>query len=228
MTDPLPINEIFETIQGEGHWSGTPAVFVRLQGCDVGCPWCDTKHTWDLDPRDEIPVGAMLVKDGSSRQWAMVPVSMIAAQVQLYRSRHVVITGGEPCVHDLTPLTTSLIEQTGRDVQIETSGTYPVLCHPKAWITVAPKLDMPGGLDVRADVLARANEIKMPVGKPDDVMALLDLMDRHSAIEALRVQGMVSLQPLSLSAKATRLCAANAIANGFRVSLQTHALVAWR
>ena len=41
-----PINEIFQTIQGEGVFTGLPAIFVRLQGCPVGCPWCDTRHTW--------------------------------------------------------------------------------------------------------------------------------------------------------------------------------------
>ena len=45
----LNINEMFETIQGEGAHTGIPSIFVRLQGCPVGCPWCDTKHTWTLD-----------------------------------------------------------------------------------------------------------------------------------------------------------------------------------
>ena len=42
----LKINEIFDTIQGEAFYTGTPATFIRLQGCPVGCHWCDTKHTW--------------------------------------------------------------------------------------------------------------------------------------------------------------------------------------
>ncbi|MBN0735034.1 7-carboxy-7-deazaguanine synthase QueE, partial [Pseudomonas aeruginosa] len=42
-----PINEMFQTLQGEGYFTGVPAIFIRLQGCPVGCAWCDTKHTWD-------------------------------------------------------------------------------------------------------------------------------------------------------------------------------------
>lgn len=41
-----PINEMFQTLQGEGYFTGVPAIFIRLQGCPVGCAWCDTKHTW--------------------------------------------------------------------------------------------------------------------------------------------------------------------------------------
>lgn len=42
-----PINEMFQTLQGEGYFTGVPAIFIRLQGCPVGCAWCDTKHTWE-------------------------------------------------------------------------------------------------------------------------------------------------------------------------------------
>jgi 7-carboxy-7-deazaguanine synthase len=48
-----PINEMFQTLQGEGYFTGVPAIFIRLQGCPVGCAWCDTKHTWDkLEDRE--------------------------------------------------------------------------------------------------------------------------------------------------------------------------------
>ncbi|EON4402328.1 TPA: 7-carboxy-7-deazaguanine synthase QueE, partial [Escherichia coli] len=48
-----PINEMFQTLQGEGYFTGVPAIFIRLQGCPVGCAWCDTKHTWEkLEDRE--------------------------------------------------------------------------------------------------------------------------------------------------------------------------------
>ena len=49
----IRVNEIFFTIQGEAAFTGTPAIFVRLQGCAVGCGWCDTKHTWSTNEKEE-------------------------------------------------------------------------------------------------------------------------------------------------------------------------------
>lgn len=57
-----PINEIFQTIQGEGVFTGVPAVFIRLQGCPVGCSWCDTKQTWDKEPAKETTLGDIALK----------------------------------------------------------------------------------------------------------------------------------------------------------------------
>ncbi len=57
-----PVNELFETLQGEGSFTGVPAIFVRLQGCPVGCPWCDTRHTWDLRPEAETSIAVVVEK----------------------------------------------------------------------------------------------------------------------------------------------------------------------
>jgi 7-carboxy-7-deazaguanine synthase len=218
----LPINEIFETIQGEGYYTGRASIFIRMQGCPVGCPWCDTKHTWDVAPGREIDRGEMMTKDAvGDDRWAFMDVADIEAQLQEYRSRHVVITGGEPAMHDLSELTTRLIERGGRSVQIETSGTYPVRCHPLTWVTVAPKIDMPGGRPIDRTALARANEIKMPVGKPEDILALHRLISSGD----IDPDALISVSPLSLSRKATDLCIANAIANNWRLSVQTHAML---
>ena len=56
MSDELPVMEEFFTIQGEGKYSGTPAYFIRLGGCDVGCVWCDVKESWDaaLHPQCKV------------------------------------------------------------------------------------------------------------------------------------------------------------------------------
>lgn len=78
---------------------------------------------------------------------------------QGYTARHVVITGGEPCIHDLLPLT-DLLEKNGFSCQIETSGTHEVRCTPNARVTVSPKLNMRGGYEVLSQALERANEIK--------------------------------------------------------------------
>jgi 7-carboxy-7-deazaguanine synthase len=228
-SDPLPVNELFETVQGEGFHTGTPAVFIRLQGCPVGCPWCDTKYTWaDPEIAREISAGDVVTKNLGEESFGWMSVSSMVELVSQYRSKHVVITGGEPCLYDLLPLTTELIAA-GKRVQIETSGTFAVQCDPGTWVTVSPKIGMPGGLELRDAALARADELKMPVGKPDDVVMLFELLDRCGKLLTVR-GGMerVYLQPLSLSRKATDLCVQSAIANGFKLSLQTHAMTGIR
>ena len=220
----LPVNEIFETIQGEGAHSGTPAVFIRLQGCPVGCPWCDTKHTWERGASGERNCANILEKTISAPTWAPFDTENLLDVVTTLRPRHVVITGGEPCLHDLEPLTAALIELAGRRVQIETSGTQPIRADRRTWVTVSPKIAMPGGFKVRPDALARADEIKMPVGRPEDIENLLVLL----AAERHQPSVPVFLQPLSTSRKATELCVAAASANDFRISVQLHALLGWR
>lgn len=222
--DELPVNEVFSTIQGEGLLAGTPATFVRLQGCAVGCPWCDTRFTWDLNQTRRISPRDMLFKEESgSDAWAAMTVPLVVVAVAARRPRHVVITGGEPCEHDLTALTEAL-HGIGKSTQIETSGTRAIRCAPGTHVTLSPKIGMPGGYEVRDDAIARADEIKMPVGKMDDVIRLLALLSR----EQHRPGTPVLLQPISRSARAMELCVQNATANNWRVSVQLHALTGWR
>jgi 7-carboxy-7-deazaguanine synthase len=223
--DDLPVNELFQTIQGEATHAGRPSVFLRLQGCPVGCPWCDTRHTWVVDPVMETDDWAEVtaLKGESSPTWALVPVETLISLIAKLRANHVVLTGGEPCMYDLRPLSAGLIDA-GRTVQVETSGTHLIQVDQRAWVTVSPKVHMPGGLVVGDDALARADEIKMPIGKPSDLVTLFALLDRG----AHRPDVPIWLQPLSLSRKATDLCREAAIANNFRISLQLHALAGWR
>src|SRR4051812_36924026 len=109
MPETFAINEIFQSIQGEARHAGAPSVFVRLQGCAVGCPWCDTKHTWDIDPGQEVSTEAMLAKEEDASTFASMTQADILAVVGPFNARHVVITGGEPCAYDLRSLTEELI-----------------------------------------------------------------------------------------------------------------------
>jgi 7-carboxy-7-deazaguanine synthase len=140
----LPVNEIFGSIQGEAHWTGMPSMFVRLQGCDVGCPWCDTKATWERGV--QIDYDAMLNKIWDAATYAALTPAVIATLVNGSNARHVVITGGEPCMFDLHRLCDALHD--GHTVQIETSGTEPIRAPEWAWITLSPKIAMPGGKTV--------------------------------------------------------------------------------
>lgn len=215
----IPVNEVFETIQGEATYTGTPSVFIRLQGCPVGCGWCDTKHTWAKG--DKVSVEEMLEKTEDAATYADISSEALIAMLDGFDANHVVITGGEPCIHDLTEWTKAVCK-TGRTVQIETSGTHDIKAADEAFVTVSPKVNMPGKLVVLYEALQRANEIKMPVGKQHDIDVLLS-----EVIPYIR-KVPVWLQPLSQNKGATELCVRRAIQNGWKVSIQTHKYIGVR
>lgn len=140
----LPVMEHFYTLQGEGVHQGKAAYFIRLAGCDVGCVWCDVKESWEADKH---------------------PVYSIEELVQFVTAtpaRIVVITGGEPLLHDLMPLSAAL-HTAGLRVHIETSGSSP-LSGELDWITLSPKkFKAP-----LADVLPFASELKIVVFNKSD------------------------------------------------------------
>ena len=140
-----PIVETFHSIQGEGGWTGTNAFFIRLAGCDVGCPWCDTKKSWSTKPHPQMAV------------------SDLVQQAQAARPFMVVITGGEPLMHDLVPLT-QLLRQAGLRIHLETSGAYP-LSGQFDWISLSPKQFKPP----RPDSYAHADELKVVIANEDDL-----------------------------------------------------------
>lgn len=99
------ISEIFTSIQGEGPSAGTPSVFVRLQGCAVGCSWCDTKYSWDPRGGRTMSLEALL--------------AAVTAEVP----GNVVVTGGEPLEHAAFVAVIAALKATGRRVEVETAGT---------------------------------------------------------------------------------------------------------
>ncbi|WP_241608356.1 7-carboxy-7-deazaguanine synthase QueE [Rosenbergiella epipactidis] len=214
-----PINEMFQTLQGEGFYTGAPAIFIRLQGCPVGCSWCDTKHTWEKYADQQQPLTAIVHKSAESEAWADASVEQLLAVIaeQGWTAKHIVITGGEPALYDLTHLTEQL-EQQGFQCQIETSGTHPIQCSAATWVTVSPKVNMRGGYDVLNSALLRANEVKHPVGRQRDIDAL-DLLLSQVPPSTERI---IALQPISCKKAATELCIATCIARNWRFSMQTH------
>jgi organic radical activating enzyme len=115
----LPLMEDFYTIQGEGHYQGQAAYFIRLGGCDVGCVWCDVKESWDATAHP------------------LTSVADITKRAKASGTVTVVVTGGEPLMYDLTDLTLSL-NNTGMRTHLETSGVYP-LTGTWDWICLSPK-----------------------------------------------------------------------------------------
>lgn len=115
----LPVMEYFHTIQGEGFHTGRSAFFIRLGGCDVGCVWCDVKESWDEAAHPKISTEKLIDFIKNSH------------------AEFVVITGGEPAMHDLTDLTKSLRNQHIYSA-IETSGCYPLIGEID-WYCFSPK-----------------------------------------------------------------------------------------
>lgn len=216
------INEVFESLQGEGSYTGLPSIFVRLQGCPVGCPWCDTKHTWTVDPELQKSDVQVMAESEESAHWFEHDSQQLLNLFSKhgYVAKHIVITGGEPCLYDLTELTTTLLEH-GNSVQIETSGTYEILAHPDTWVTVSPKVNMPGGRPVLSSAMQRANEIKHPVAMQKHI----DELDEVLKLVQGKPMPNIYLQPISQQKRATDLAIKTCIARNWRLSLQTHKFI---
>jgi len=140
----LPLVEDFYTIQGEGFHAGKPAYFIRLGGCDVGCAWCDAKYTWN------------------PKLYPPTDVQTIVGRAAACAAQAVVITGGEPLLYPLEPLTRELTAR-GLRIFLETSGSHP-FSGRFDWVCLSPKRKQPP-LD---EAFARANELKVIVGSDDD------------------------------------------------------------
>ena len=190
----LPVMEQFYTIQGEGFNTGRAAYFIRLGGCDVGCHWCDVKESWDADahPRQALPA--------------------LVTAVLAHPGRNVVITGGEPLMHDCGPLTAAL-HAAGCQTWLETSGAHP-LSGNWDWVCVSPKKFK----DARPDVLAVADELKVVIFNDSDFA----WAEEHAAL--VPPNARLYLQPeWSRAARMTPALIAYVKAHPrWQVSLQTH------
>nr|WP_249066907.1 7-carboxy-7-deazaguanine synthase QueE [Halalkalibaculum roseum] len=141
----LPLMEDFYTIQGEGAHTGRPAYFIRTAGCDVNCWWCDVQESWDESKHPEVKVGDIVKRAKESG------------------AEFAVITGGEPLLHDLDPLTMRL-KQEGLQTHIETSGSSPLSGYLD-WITLSPKrFKKP-----LEDIFPYVDELKVVVLKNKDI-----------------------------------------------------------
>lgn len=111
--------EMFYSLQGEGFHQGRAAFFIRLAGCDVGCVWCDVKESWDASKHPTLSI------------------EEIVAAAKANPSRLAIVTGGEPLLYNLDPLTTAL-KAAGFETNIETSGSSPLSGHWD-WVCLSPK-----------------------------------------------------------------------------------------
>ena len=210
----LKINDIFQTIQGEATYAGTPSIFIRLQYCPVGCSWCDTKFTWhNGKDRHLVSQDDIINKKKESMKFANYTASELLNVCKKYLAKHIVITGGEPCVYNLTEFS-SLAIASGYSVQVETSGTFDINVHAKTWVTVSPKINMAGGYKVLDSSIARADEIKYPILKIQDI----------NILQTLNIQNkIVWLQPVMIDENINlQLCLDACYKFGYKLSIQTH------
>ena len=132
------INEIFYSLQGEGYYSGTPAVFVRFSGCNLRCTFCDTQH----------------------QKGIMMSLQDIVDEVNKYPiAPLVVLTGGEPSLFINEAFVTELKQKTNKKIAIETNGTRP-LPNNLNWVTLSPKSAFEGG-NLEPCILTRCDELKV-------------------------------------------------------------------
>src|SRR4051794_31387599 len=149
----LPLMEEFYTIQGEGFNTGKAAYFIRLGGCDVGCHWCDVKESWDAEKHPKYPVAEI----------AEMPLP--------YPGKIAVITGGEPLMHPLGPLT-ELLHSKGIRTHIETSGVG-VFSGTWDWVCLSPKKFK----EPSPEIYPHADELKVIIFNKSD----FEFAEQHAA-----------------------------------------------
>ena len=189
----LPIVETFHSVQGEGVWAGTNAFFIRLAGCDVGCPWCDTKHSWN------------------TRRHPQRHLTDLIAEAKAVKPAIVVITGGEPLMHDLYPLSSGL-QAVGLQVHLETSGAHP-FSGSFDWVTFSPKRSkLPDD-----SIYSQVSELKVVVVTQSD----LEWAEYQAA--KVPVNAVKSLQPEWDTPDSYALIFEHVLSHPqWRISLQTH------
>ncbi len=140
-----PVMETFTSVQGEGVHTGVPSFFIRLAGCDVGCVWCDVKESWDKEKHPLVSLETLVE-------------AAVGSGVKV-----VIVTGGEPTMHDLAPLTEAL-RNVGLRIHLETSGTQK-LTGLFDWITFSPKkFKAP-----LAEYFQLSNELKVVISHKSDI-----------------------------------------------------------
>lgn len=156
----IPIHETFQnTLQGEGYWAGSPVDFIRLQGCPVGCSFCDTGYAdgGKNTPRTDRSIDELVSETKSPR---------------------VVISGGEPFIHKQLPALVEALELNGQHISIETSGAFWQPVSRYAWVTMSPKQHISPRYPVHPAMWLRADEIKIVIADGTELDFYWDYLKR--------------------------------------------------
>jgi len=162
----MKLNEIFYSIQGEGFWTGTPAIFIRFAGCNLNCNFCDTDFAFKFD----------------------IMPSKLLNNISSYKSKHIILTGGEPALQlDINKKGYSefirILRSKGYYIQIETNGTIK-LPNNIDWITVSPKdIEYP-----KSWIIKKGDELKI-INQGQDIKQYENLDFKYYYLQPCEIGG---------------------------------------
>ncbi len=218
----MRVSEIFYSLQGEGMLVGTPSVFVRLSGCPLHCPWCDTKYAWDFQAGEDLEPAQIL------------------EQVSRWPCRFIVLTGGEPMMGPDLAARAGLADLTHRlkaldkHITIETSGVLFIPDLACDLISISPKF--PGatmqpsravGSNLQAIlrlIHAYAYQLKFVIESPEDIQSVQGMLKELGPLEAERVmlmpQAATTEELQARSPMVAELCKETGLRFGQRLHIQ--------
>ena len=184
----MRINEIFYSLQGEGLLAGLPSTFIRLAGCQLRCRWCDTKYAWDESAGQHFTIEKFM------------------QMVQNYKTRFVVVTGGEPMINCDLPQLVKALKTADKHITIETTGIAFIPDTPCDLMSISPKLEnsTPADPDLAAihgkykpDIAVLSElidryryQLKFVIDSQDDLPAVHDLLDKLPKVDIQKVMLM--------------------------------------
>lgn len=229
-TTTLPLNERFVSVQGEGRFAGYPAVFVRFNYCNLGCSWCDSRYTWDgaaIEPGTNVTPEEL----AADLEWTVCQQGLEPSNM------HVVLTGGEPMLHQrLLPDLIARLRDLGFGFfEIETNGTIlPSTEMLKAidWWNCSPKLSNNGGTPeenfaagaLSAIAVTEKADFKFVVKTKADIEEIRQKFIGYIPAERVMLmpEGATRLKLINNTPWVIEQC----LSNGFRFSPRLH-ILAW-
>jgi organic radical activating enzyme len=197
----LKISEIFASVQGEGLRLGEATLFIRLSGCNLQCPFCDTQYAWERG--EQMPIDHILDRIKQLRK--------------RFATEWVCLTGGEPLIQDVENLALRLKVERLK-IQIETNGTiYRTL--PVDWYTISPK---PEKYQFQPEYKTKAREVKLVVVKDLDFGIVQKIREAFPPKIPLLLQPESNLEWSMLKAYDLLKRAVNTGMKNIRLSLQLH------
>lgn len=177
------VNELFYSLQGEGRLAGVPSIFIRLAGCPLRCCWCDTKYAWD-------PAAGQLMS-----------CTQILEKIRDYPTRYVVLTGGEPLIHEGVSQLAVAVRSEGYHLTVETAGIHFVDGLQADLMSISPKLS---NADPKTDSVAHQTErlrmdalerfvaeydyqLKFVVDTPNDLDEIANVLNQLNEIDLYKV-----------------------------------------